>query len=423
MKIKKLDKPDFEKEFYKIADKIFEYPMKAIAGLANLMIEHPLIVGAATVTGIGMAADVKFNDSKITNKVFDYAKNPGKAIGGAAFGVFGIPASVGDYFKGNQPPVIENIIANRTDIRAGDSVEFSAKAFDPDGKIAEYNWQILNDKGLEVAAKTTPSPALDKVFAEPGNYIVKLKIDDAGGKSAVKTAAVEVGEKVKLPRNDIKVVLGTTYEITDDVHNNALSGIINVAKYLNESQKVPNENIKILIGEEFTYENFVKTIKNVGMNASDNDTIIINPVSHAGIGIFSFSDGKFKPNYPYKVIAEAIKSNTNPNAKKVIIINGCYSGSAIPIFEEVGISNTAVYTSTTATTSSPAISSFDNLLTGNYGDRIDYNKDGKISLREMVRRYQELAEQNFKDFKPEDRIIPHLSDPNNITDELFLVDE
>jgi hypothetical protein len=240
--------------------------------------------------------------------------------------------------------------------------------------------------------------------------------------------------QVKQPRNDIKVIFGTT----DDKY--VTPQMIRVATYLNESQKVPNENIRILNSSEFTYENFLKTVKEVGMNASDSDTLIINPSSDAGKDVFTFSkegvkynktDGRTMDYRPYKMIAEAIKNNTNPKSKKVIIINGCYSGSAIPILEETGIRNSAVITSTTATALAPASSELDTLLLGSFAPQhIDYNKDGKISVKELFQLEKETSQKNWEEYKPqgkvlpqEEWVIPQMWDPDNITDELVLVDK
>ncbi|MBU3957738.1 MAG: PKD domain-containing protein, partial [Nanoarchaeota archaeon] len=157
--------------------------------------KHKKLTAAAIIGSLGFGAAVKYKADKHFADDVDSGLSKAKAeISAGASGIF---VGFGDYLKGNQPPVIESITANSTDIRAGDAVEFSAKAFDPDGKIARYEWRIEKDGKTETAV--TPAPTLDKVFDNPGNYIVKLKIDDAGGKSAVKSAAVEVGEKVKLP--------------------------------------------------------------------------------------------------------------------------------------------------------------------------------------------------------------------------------
>jgi hypothetical protein len=270
----------------------------------------------------------------------------------------------------------------------------------------------------------------DKLFTK-GSKAVAPPVGIVDVEKAVVNKTVKPAPQPKPPRNDIKVILGTT----DD--ENVLPDMVHVATYLNQSQKVPNENIKVLNSSEFTYENFLKTVKEVGMNASDNDTIIINPSSDAGNGAFSFSKEGIKFNktnggtqdyHPYKLIAEAIRANTNHNTKKLIVINGCYSGSAIPAFKEVGISNSAVYTSTTETALGPATSDLDALLTGSGVPHIDFNKDGKISFKELFLSAKNVTEEYFKNYKPngmvlpqEEWVIPQIWDPDNITDGLVLV--
>lgn len=92
----------FEKEFYKIADKVFKYPMKAIVSLADLMIEHPRVVIAATATGIGMGGYYKYNTDKNFQKWVD------DGVSKAKTGVFGISAYFSDFFK--SAPVIDKAV-------------------------------------------------------------------------------------------------------------------------------------------------------------------------------------------------------------------------------------------------------------------------------------------------------------------------
>lgn len=181
-KVYEVHEPGFvEREFYKIADKLFKYPMKAISKMADLMIEHPLLVGAATVTGISIAADFKYNNGKIAKNTFDYAKDSGKSIAGGVAGFF---TGIDNMFDSNQLPVAK-IKLDKVPV-AGEPVKFNAsESFDPDGKIVEYRW-IFQDSEISgglngIKMEVTPTPTLEKVLPE-GSYKVTLNVeDDKGG--------------------------------------------------------------------------------------------------------------------------------------------------------------------------------------------------------------------------------------------------
>ncbi len=235
-------------------------------------------------------------------------------------------------------------------------------------------------------------------------------------------------KKEKPVRNDVKVIFGTS---RDDF----LSSMNYVAEYLNKSQKVPIENITMIKPAEFTYENFLKTVKKVGNNVSDTDTLIINPGSDGSAG--AGDDGgrlQFKTAYgaediPYKTIFEGLKDKTNPKADKLIVIDACYSGVSLKAAEEVDIPNAAVITATTDKALSTAVSTLNALITEHdVFPRIDYNGDGKISVEESYKSFRKFQEDgsvpdfSTSKYKSEGKVIPQILDKYRVTGRMFLID-
>ncbi|MBU4374277.1 MAG: hypothetical protein KJ714_07560 [Euryarchaeota archaeon] len=138
-----------------------------------------LIVGAATVTGIAVGYEYKSNDK--FQKWFDNGVSKTKA------GIFGIPVSVGDLLRGNEPPVADfEIKGNLTE---GSPIDIVDKSYDTDGKV------VKNE--VRVDGKVTPTT--ENLFLSSGRHEISLTAYDDGGKSAVKSAMLDVGEKVKQP--------------------------------------------------------------------------------------------------------------------------------------------------------------------------------------------------------------------------------
>ncbi|MFZ3077516.1 MAG: PKD domain-containing protein, partial [Candidatus Aenigmatarchaeota archaeon] len=184
---------------YKFYDAFVDRPVGELLGgieklakyASDKFMEHPYFYTAAVAVGLGgAAADAAFNNSKITKSAADYAKNPGKIVVGAS----GFIGGLGELMKGNQPPVVDSIIANNTQPHAGDTVRFDASAHDPDGDpIARYEWQI--EKGGKTETAVTPTPTLEKVL-EKGSYSVKARAFDGKGASGAAQMNVDVGRNL-----------------------------------------------------------------------------------------------------------------------------------------------------------------------------------------------------------------------------------
>ena len=85
----------------------------------------------------------------------------------------------------NFPPRVQFTVSKRL-VSPGESVKFDASASsDPDGQIKETTW----DFG---PAGTATGPVVEKSFAEPGRYPVKVTVTDDAGASSSQTLSVRV---------------------------------------------------------------------------------------------------------------------------------------------------------------------------------------------------------------------------------------
>jgi len=224
-----------EGEAVKRKEVVFKEEMGYVDKLIGWVDKHKKLTAAAIIGSLGFGAAVKYKADKQFADDVDAGLSKAKAeISASASGMF---AGVSDFF--NKPPIIESIIANNTQPIVGDTVRFEAKAFDPDGDTIKYNWQILNDAGFEVMAKTTPTPELEKVFGEPGKYNLKLEAVDDKGKKTVSGVGVEVGEKPFQFTPDINIVGSDSYKQK-------------INERLKELDAMPNFKIRGMTARQYT---------------------------------------------------------------------------------------------------------------------------------------------------------------------------
>ncbi len=183
---------------------------------------------ASTVIGLGIATDYKFNDGKVVKKFADTGKKVGKAVTAGASGFFTL----------NYVPIIENIAANKSKIRAGDAVKIEAKVSDRDGDTIKYNWQILKD-GYEMRTETTLDPALEEVFDLPGKYSVRLEAVDDHGKKDTSEFRLEVEEAFHQFTNGIEVIGSDSYKQK-------------IQERLEELDTTPNFKIRDMTARQYT---------------------------------------------------------------------------------------------------------------------------------------------------------------------------
>lgn len=82
--------------------------------------------------------------------------------------------------------------ASTTDVRAGDRVTFDGSgSTDPAGGGLTYEWDVDGDGTYDEAGVTAAT-----TYDRPGSYDVRLRVTDAGGRTATDTVTVRVGEVV-----------------------------------------------------------------------------------------------------------------------------------------------------------------------------------------------------------------------------------
>ncbi len=118
---------------------------------------------------------------------------------------------------GNQPPDILSITPDTT-IVAGDSLEFSAKAVDPDGKVAGYAWDYLGEGTFSDTVLVNDSIAAIKgkfKYAKVGKFNAILKVVDDNDKPSIDTVKVNVILDLPIADagNDTTVIAGSLIHV------------------------------------------------------------------------------------------------------------------------------------------------------------------------------------------------------------------
>lgn len=265
--------------------------------------------------------------------------------------------------------------------------------------------------------------SIGKIFEKDINAIFNAFMNSDGAKSdgseytpLNNTGKNTSGAGTAPLKNNIYVLMGVTDDDMD------LPQMLDTAKYLNESQKVPKENIKTLKSSEFTYENFERSL--IELNVPDNAVVLIDISSEGSGDGFAFSEegipfNKANANYQhtYTEIAESINKYVNPNAKKIIMTNACYDGYAIRAFKDVGIPHSGIYTSTSEKDKTGVTFTLSAVHDG-LSPRKDINGDKRISFKEVFLGVIHGRE----DMDGKDLAVPQFYDPENIGDEVFLND-
>ena len=91
----------------------------------------------------------------------------------------------------NRPPVADFTFAP-AEPTTEDTVQFTDRSHDPDGKIAAWRWEFGDGVTADIQ---TPSHK----YAEPGNYTIKLTVTDDEGATATKTEEIFVAPAVTEP--------------------------------------------------------------------------------------------------------------------------------------------------------------------------------------------------------------------------------
>ena len=93
----------------------------------------------------------------------------------------------------NLPPVAV-LEADKTEVETNETVTFDASAsYDPDGYIAVYRWDLDGDGSWDVEGNVV---MISHAYSQPGEYTVRLEVEDNFGKTDSTTEIIVVGEGV-----------------------------------------------------------------------------------------------------------------------------------------------------------------------------------------------------------------------------------
>ena len=110
------------------------------------------------------------------------------------------------------------IVANVDSGPPGMTVHFSADAFDVDGTISSYLWQVAQDV-------TSDSETFDYTFDEVGTYRVRLMVEDNSGLRGVDSQLIEVREPDGLPPPRVRILMTADSGASHDAPVTVVFGI------------------------------------------------------------------------------------------------------------------------------------------------------------------------------------------------------
>ena len=187
-----------------------------------------------------------------------------------------------------------------------------------------------------------------------------------------------------------------------------------IAKFLNLKEKIPSENIIKLEGNKATIYNFKEALFKIARKANKNDFVFLFFISHGEKGkIFLY-----KESLSYEKLNKWLDEI---HARAIIIgIHACYSGSAIK-FLKSGKSPRVIFTSSSENqTSIPHhptrefFKAFEEPESYLFADIKLGDRNGYVSIKEAFLYAKRKME------RITDSIAPQLSDPQNISQFLYL---
>ncbi len=120
----------------------------------------------------------------------------------------------------NQPPVI-GLTVTPASPHAREQVTFDASAsYDPDGQIAEYDWDFDGDGVID---QRTQTPVVQHTYIDGGDYAVKLTVVDNAGISSTYTYQLSVATVTVQVTREISastVLPGYSFRVTVRIHTN-----------------------------------------------------------------------------------------------------------------------------------------------------------------------------------------------------------
>ncbi len=109
-----------------------------------------------------------------------------------------------DFNGGNRPPVIDNMIVDKTSGKVPLSINAKVQAHDRENDAVSYLWDLGNGE-----TKETTEPEISYTYGTVGDYRISVVVKDAGGESA-KSAATSVVAGNSRPEVDIAIKGGNS---------------------------------------------------------------------------------------------------------------------------------------------------------------------------------------------------------------------
>jgi len=134
-----------------------------------------------------------------------------------------------------------------------------------------------------------------------------------------------------------QVVIGTPYNVKNDIYVIMLTSagrdyllVDEMYKFFEEKMKLPAENMYCFSRENNNPKNLEAAFNDVAKKADKNDTVIVNLDGEGGPDRFAFYK-LINERVPYQWIKE--RADIVDSGLKVIVVDSCYSGSAIKHLE------------------------------------------------------------------------------------------
>jgi hypothetical protein len=205
----------------------------------------------------------------------------------------------------NQSPVV-NAGTDQTITLPVNSVTLTGTASDPDGTIASYLWTKVSGTGGTITTTGAASTTVTGLTA--GSYVFNLKVTDNGGATASDNITVTVNPSTTTNQSPV-VNAGTDQTITLPVNSVTLTGTASdpdgtIASYLwtkvsgtggiITTTGAASTTVTGLTAGTYVFN--LKATDNGGASASDNITVLVNPVVQTGGGY-----GTLTYSQPYDV--------------------------------------------------------------------------------------------------------------------------
>lgn len=107
-----------------------------------------------------------------------------------------------EFNDGNRPPIIDNMIVDKTSGKLPLTVNASVEARDREKDAVSYVWNLGNGE-----TKETTESKISHTYVDAGEYKISVEVEDAGGES-VKSAATSIVAGNSRPEVDIAIIGG-----------------------------------------------------------------------------------------------------------------------------------------------------------------------------------------------------------------------